>query len=85
VDDVAVLEEARFADARLVISALQIEDTNNLLAFRCRENGIPSAIHAFDPSVSDELRAIGVSHLIESKRAGMRLVAQQLRQAGVLD
>jgi Kef-type K+ transport system membrane component KefB len=85
VDDVAVLEEARFADARLVISALQIEDTNNLLAFRCRENGIPSAIHAFDPSVSDELRAIGVTHLIESKRAGMRLVAQQLRQAGVLD
>jgi hypothetical protein len=57
-----VLDEANLKEARLLISALQIQDTNNLLAYYCREHGTHSSIHAFDRSVTEELREIGVSH-----------------------
>jgi Kef-type K+ transport system membrane component KefB len=84
-DDMAVLEGANYEAARLVVSALQIEDTNNLLAYRCRRAGVPASIHAFDTSLIDDLRRIGVEHIIVSKHDGTRQIAQRLRQAGVLD
>ena len=85
VDDYSVLEEAQFEDARLVVSALQIEDTNNLLAHRCRRAGVPASIHAFDEEVIQELRDIGIDYLMVSKYDGTRQLAQMLRSAGVLD
>jgi len=51
----SVVEEIGLRRARLVVSALQIEDTNHLLAYRCRSAGVPSAIHAFDMSVVEDL------------------------------
>jgi Kef-type K+ transport system membrane component KefB len=80
----SVLEEANFSEARLLISALQIEEMNNLLAWWCRQAGVPSSIHAFDQSVVDELRQIGVNHLMLSKNTGIQRIAMELRQAGVL-
>jgi Kef-type K+ transport system membrane component KefB len=80
----SVLEEANLTQAKLLISALQIEDTNNLLAYWSREAGVPSSIHAFDRSVIDELREIGVSHLMISKNTGIRRIAGELRRLGVL-
>jgi Kef-type K+ transport system membrane component KefB len=85
VDDAGVLEQARFADARLVISALRIEDTNSLLAYRCRRAGVPVSIHAFDESLITELRELGVDHLIMPKSDGTRQMAMRLRGAGVID
>jgi hypothetical protein len=84
IDHASVLAEARIGSARLVVSALQIEDTNRLLAFRCRELGVPASIHAFDVSVQRDLRSIGVAHLILSKHAGIRMAAAELRAEGVL-
>ncbi|HUF69899.1 MAG TPA: cation:proton antiporter [Longimicrobiales bacterium] len=80
----AVLEEANLAEARLLVSALQIEDANNLLAWRAREAGVPCSIHAFDPALADELRANGATHLMVSKYDGIRQVAAALRNAGVI-
>jgi Kef-type K+ transport system membrane component KefB len=80
----SVLEEARLTEAKLLISALQIEDANNLLAYWCRQHGVPASIHAFDRSVVEELRRIGVSHLMISKNTGVQRIAAALRQAGVL-
>jgi hypothetical protein len=80
----AVLEEANLADAKLLVSALQIEDANNLLAWRSREAGVPCSIHAFDPALADELRANGATHLMVSKYDGIRQVAAALRDAGVI-
>jgi Kef-type K+ transport system membrane component KefB len=80
----AVLEEANLAEAKLLVSALQIEDANNLLAWRAREAGVPSSIHAFDPALSDELRANGATHLMVSKYDGIRQVVTALREAGVI-
>jgi len=84
-DDLSVLEQATYLHARLVISALQIEGANSLLAYRCKTNGVPCAIHAFDPSLVDELREIGVDHIIIPKNDGARRMALLLREAGVFD
>jgi Kef-type K+ transport system membrane component KefB len=81
----AVLDEANLAGARLLISALQIEDTNNLLAFRAREAGVPASIHAFDRSVVPQLEELGVNHMMVSKHDGLRQIARELRAAGMLD
>jgi Kef-type K+ transport system membrane component KefB len=84
VDRAAVLQAARVETASLVVSALRIEDSNKLLAYRCRRLGVPASIHAFDISVQRDLREIGVEHLILSKHAGIRQVAAELRAAGIL-
>jgi Kef-type K+ transport system membrane component KefB len=85
VDDAAVLEEAAFTDALLVVSALQIEDTNNLLTYRCREVGVPVSIHAYETVLIDDLRELGAEHIMASKHDGAREIALRLREAGVLD
>jgi Kef-type K+ transport system membrane component KefB len=85
VDHLSVVEEARIARAKLVISALRIEDTNRLLAYRCRTLGVPAAIHAFDQAVVRDLEAIGTEYLIASKNEGVRGIAALLAAAGVLD
>jgi Kef-type K+ transport system membrane component KefB len=80
----SVLEEAGIGDAKLLVSALQIEDTNLLLAYRARSFGVPASIHAFDQSLVGELRQIGAEHLIISKSAATRQVARMLQRAGVI-
>lgn len=80
----SVLAEAGLSRARLLVSALQIEDANKLLAYRSRQAGVPSSIHAFDPSLADELREDGATHVMVSKYDGIRQVATALRDAGVI-
>lgn len=82
-DDLGVLEAAGIRRARLLVSALQIESANNLLAYRCRSFGVACAIHAFDRLVVDDLRSIGATHLMESKTAGTRRLGQALHEEGV--
>ena len=84
VDHVAVLHEAGVVRARLVVSTLQIEDVNRLLAYRCRAAGVPVAIHAFDQTVVRDLEELGVDYLIASKNEGVRVIASELARAGVL-
>jgi Kef-type K+ transport system membrane component KefB len=81
----SVLEHANLSEAKLLVSALQIEDANNLLAYRAREAGVPSSIHAFDPALVDELRENGATHLMVSKYDGIRQVAAAMQKAGVID
>jgi Kef-type K+ transport system membrane component KefB len=80
----SVLEEAGFEDAALVISALRIEEANRLLAWRAREAGIPTAIHAFDADMARDLRALDVSFLVDSREEGLIRVAEILEDAGAL-
>lgn len=84
IDNRGVLEEAGVERARLVVSALQIESVNNLLAYRCRELGVPVSIHAFDPGAADDLLQIGVDHLMMSKLDGVRPMEAELASRGVL-
>ncbi len=80
IDYPAMSEEVNMAGARLVISALQIEDTNRMLAWRCRQMGLPTVIHAFDESVVDELRKEGVAYLIDTRTEGRRQLEMALRE-----
>ena len=80
---ISVLEEAGIRRAKLLVSALQIEDSNHLLAYWGRTFGVPTSIHAFDQAVVDELLEAGADHLIMSKSAGLRRVADAFREAGV--
>ena len=82
VDHLEVLEEAGFSRAKLLVSALQIEDTNALLAFRGASAGVPTSIHAFDQAVVHDLMESGATHLLESKNAGVRRLISLLRESG---
>lgn len=84
-EHLSVLEAASIRKARLLVSALQIEDANHLLAYWGRVFGVPTSIHAFDQSVVDELREAGADHLIISKNAGTRRIAAEFRDAGVFE
>jgi Trk K+ transport system NAD-binding subunit len=46
---------------------------------------VPVSIHAFDPSLIDDLREMGADHVIVPKHDGTRELARRLRDAGVLD
>lgn len=78
VEYLSVLQHAGFESARLVISALQIEDTNHLVAYRCQQAGVGCAIHAFDASLHAGLRALGIEFLLDSREMGGREVESRL-------
>ena len=84
VDHLSVLEEVSYRDARLLVSALQIENSNALLAYRGQSAGVATSIHAFDQGVVDDLRESGATHLILSKNAGIRRLTGVLRDLGLM-
>jgi Kef-type K+ transport system membrane component KefB len=84
-DSSRVLEEADLQSARLLVSALQIEDSNNLVTYWATRYGVPASVHAFDPSLVEELQQLGAAHLMVSKHDGIRQVATALREQGVID
>jgi Kef-type K+ transport system membrane component KefB len=79
-----VLEEVSLSRAKLLISALQIEEANELLAYRCQACGVPSVIHAIDLSVVDGLLELGVAYLMLPKVDGVKLQTELLRKEGVI-
>lgn len=79
----SALEEAGLPRARLLISALQIEETNYLLAHYCKEARVPAAIHAFDLSLIDELIDQGVTYLLTPKIDGVKMQVRKLKEEGI--
>jgi Kef-type K+ transport system membrane component KefB len=79
-----VLQDADLEQAKLVISALRIENANDLLAYRCKKAGVPCAIHAVDFSVVDNLLELDVDYLMLPKVDGVKLQAKWLKQRGIL-
>jgi Kef-type K+ transport system membrane component KefB len=85
VEYLSVLDEANMADAKLLVTTLHIEDTNNLIAFRCRAQGVPCAVNVFDLSLADDLLDLDVAYLIVPKVEGVRAQLQVLRELGHLE
>ncbi|MEX1119190.1 MAG: cation:proton antiporter [Terrimicrobiaceae bacterium] len=79
-----VLEELGLPRAKLLVSALQIEEANDLLAYRCQVRGIPSAILAIDLSVVDNLLELGVAYLMLPKVDGVKLQNKLLLEKGII-
>ncbi|WP_269524214.1 cation:proton antiporter [Coraliomargarita parva] len=80
----SLLEEIGLRRARLVISALQIEDTNHLLAYRCRSADVPCAIHAFDVSVVDDLIDLDTDYLLMPALDGVVEQREVLAKEGLI-
>lgn len=79
-----ILLDAGLPDARLLVSALRIEEANELLAYRCRQYGVPCAVHAVDISMVENLMDLDVSYLMLSKVDGIKLQNRYLQEEGVL-
>jgi len=84
VEYLSVLEEAELSHARLLVSALRIEPTNDLLAYRCKQAGIPSSIQVVDLSVTDNLLEMDVKYLMIPKVDGIKLQNRELQKRGLL-
>ncbi|MEN8734264.1 MAG: cation:proton antiporter [Lentimonas sp.] len=80
----SMVEEIGLRDAKLVVSALQIEDTNHLLAYRCRAAGVQCAIHAFDVSVVNDLLDLDTNYLLMPAIDGIVLQRELLEKEGVI-
>lgn len=81
----SVVEEIGLREAKIVVSALQIEDTNHMLAYRCRSAGVPCAIHAFDVSVVDDLLDLDTTYLMMPAADGVVQQRKLMQQEGVFE
>lgn len=81
----SVVEEIGLREAKIVVSALQIEDTNHMLAYRCRSAGVPCAIHAFDMSVVDDLLDLDTTYLMMPAADGVVQQRKLMQQEGVFE
>lgn len=84
VEYLSVLEEAGLEHAKLLVSALRIEPTNDLLAYRCRSYGVPCSVNVVDLSVTDNLVAMDAKYLMTPKVDGVKLQAAVLKEKGFL-
>jgi Kef-type K+ transport system membrane component KefB len=84
IDYASTLEEAGLAEARVAISALRIESVNKLFVFRCKLANVPVGVYALDRPIRDQLREIGASYLVESRRqSAERLMVEIERLSSV--
>lgn len=81
----SVVEEVGLREAKLVVSSLQIEDTNHLLAYRCRSANVPCAIHAFDVSVVDDLLDLDTTYLMMPAADGIIQQHDLMKQEGIFN
>jgi hypothetical protein len=81
--DPSVLAEAGLPAARMLVSALTIEDINDLLAYRCREAGIPCAINVMDLSATENLLAMETRFLLVPKVDGVAAQSRELKNLGL--
>ncbi len=79
----SVVEEIGLREAKLVVSSLQIEDTNHLLAYRCRSAGVPCAMHAFDISVVEDLLDLDTTYLMMPAADGIIQQRDLMEKEGV--
>jgi len=84
VEYLSVLQEAGLERAKLLVSALRIEDANDLLAYRCQMAGVPCAIHVVDISVVDNLLDLGADYLMIPKVDGVKAQVRKLKEMGVI-
>lgn len=82
--DPATLEEAGLKDAHMLITALQIEETNDLLAYRCRMAGVPCVANVMDLSATENLIAMDTRFLLVPKVDGVALQSVELKKLGLI-
>lgn len=84
VEYLTVLEEAGYDRAKLLVSALRIEQVNDILAYRCQLAKVPCAVHVVDVSVADSLLDLGAAYLMIPKVDGVKAQIRKLKEMGVI-
>lgn len=80
----ALLREAGLEKAKLLVSTMHIESTNDLLAFRCRVAGVPAAIHAVNLREVANLLDMEVAYMMSPKVDGIHLQNAELIRRGMI-
>ncbi len=80
----SMLNQLCLPQARMLVSALRIDTTNDLLAYRCLEAGVPCAVHVHDRREMDTLLEIGTDYLMLPKVDGVKLQSALLKDLGLL-
>jgi Kef-type K+ transport system membrane component KefB len=78
-EDPSTLEHAGLDQALMLVTTLRISGTNELLAYQCKRAGVPCVVHAFDSSVVEPLKHLGVDYLLDSKKLTAHAMANQLQ------
>ena len=68
-----------------MVSALQIEDANHLLAYRCKAYGVRCAIHAFDLSMVEDLLDLDIAYLLMPSADGTVTQKEVLVREGLVE
>lgn len=84
VEYLSVLHAVNLPEAKLLVSALNIESTNELLAYRCNSLGIPCSVNVSDMSVTENLLDLNVAFLMIPKVDGIKAQTRELHRMGVL-
>lgn len=85
IHDWDLLESAGFTQAKLIVSALQIEEANQLLAFRSQAAGIPCCVMAPDTLVMPALLELDVSYFMVPFADGIKRQKVELSNQGLLE
>ncbi len=84
IDYESTLEDVGLARAKLAVSALRIEATNKLFAYRCRAAGVPVVVYAFDREMVAQLRKVHADLVLDARlESGHALVAELGRLGAV--
>lgn len=78
-----VLEEAGLRRAKLAVSALRIEDANDLLAYHSRREDVPFVANVMDLNTMENLIAMDAAYLITPKVEGVKAMRRQLDELGI--
>ncbi len=84
-EDPATMKHAGLEQALMMVTTLRIAGTNEMLAYLCRRAGVPCVVHAFDGSVVEPLKSLGVEYLLDSKKFTAEAMVNRLRATGVLE
>jgi len=85
IHDWDLLDSAGFSEAKMVVSALQIEEANQLLAFRSHAADIPCCVMAPDTLVMPALLELDVSYFMTPFADGIKRQKAELSKRGLLD
>lgn len=83
-DNPGLLEDANLPHAALLVSALKIEEVNDMLAHRCRSHGVRCAINVMDLNAIDNLMEMNPTYLMVPKVDGVKEQARTLKEMGII-
>jgi Kef-type K+ transport system membrane component KefB len=83
-EHLAVLQDAGLGRAKLLVSALRIEEANRLIAHHAERLGVPTSVHAFHADAAAELASAGADHLMLPRENGTARLLELLRHEEIL-